>query len=60
MLKVKIHNPEDAFYHLKESERLLRDVKVDQGVGVTEAIFSAAIQRNQELFTKANLERERK
>ena len=58
-LKIQIRKPEDALFHLHESERLLRTVKAD-GDQVSELLIRVSIGRNLELFKEAKTHKQLK
>lgn len=52
-LKIAIRKPYDSFFHLQEAEKLIRGVRVDDEVSITEIILKAAQARNFDLDQKA-------
>ena len=52
-LKVDIRNAQDAPFHLQESERLLKDIFVDNENGINDQLLEAARERNQRIKKKA-------
>ena len=45
--------PDDTVYHLVESEKLLRDSKAYNDVGIGKLVVRAAFERNHDLNKKA-------